>query len=79
VLHDGTIYVGSHDGHFRAIDPESGDVNWRFKTDAEIRTDCLIHENRLFFGSLDDHLYSLPLLVRNDGGLQWVTLLHVQN
>lgn len=33
MVHEGTVYAGSKDGHLNAIDAETGEEAWRFQTD----------------------------------------------
>ncbi|MEO7325930.1 MAG: PQQ-binding-like beta-propeller repeat protein [Dokdonella sp.] len=59
VLADGTVYVGSGDGSFHAVDAANGQRRWRFATKGKIRTGAAIDGARVVFGSADHFLYSL--------------------
>nr|6TJB_A Chain A, Cake2 [synthetic construct]6TJB_B Chain B, Cake2 [synthetic construct]6TJB_C Chain C, Cake2 [synthetic construct]6TJB_D Chain D, Cake2 [synthetic construct]6TJB_E Chain E, Cake2 [synthetic construct] len=56
---DGTIYVGSNDGHLYAINPD-GTEKWRFKTGKAIEASPVIGEDgTIYVGSNDGHLYAI--------------------
>ena len=55
----GVLYVGSADGHLYAIDTDSGQQRWRFKTGGKIRSTPIVAQNRVHFGSWDGHVYAL--------------------
>lgn len=55
----GTVYIGSADRMFRAIDAE-GTVRWSFETGEIIDSSALLDdEGRVIFGSGDGHVYAL--------------------
>ncbi len=56
---NGTVYVGSADRHFYAIDKD-GAEKWRFLTGEIIDSSALLDDQgRVYFGSGDGHLYAL--------------------
>ena len=59
VVAEGTVYVGSGDGSFHAVDAATGARRWRFETGGKIRTGAAIDGDRVFVGSADHHLYAL--------------------
>ncbi|MEM6800173.1 MAG: PQQ-binding-like beta-propeller repeat protein [Bacteroidota bacterium] len=73
-------FVGCNDGSMYALDGESGDILWQYKTEAAIVGSAFITEVKpgenenldpipmLFFGSIDEHLYALNA---SDGNLIW--------
>ena len=63
-----TIYFGSEDGNFYALDAESGYMRWVFKSGAEINSIPYADETRVYFGSKDGKLYALS---RDDGHELW--------
>ncbi len=71
VVFDGSVYFGSYDGDFHAVDAESGDHRWVFETDGEI---CEVtaavdpEEAVVYFGSGDGNLYAVDA---EDGGEAW--------
>jgi outer membrane protein assembly factor BamB len=56
-----TIYFGSDDGNFYALDVESGFMRWVFKSGAEINSIPYADNEKVYFGSKDGKLYALSL------------------
>jgi outer membrane protein assembly factor BamB len=54
-----TIYFGSDDGNFYALDVESGYMRWVFKSGAEINSIPFADKDKVYFGSKDGKLYAL--------------------
>jgi outer membrane protein assembly factor BamB len=54
-----TIYFGSDDGNFYALDVESGYMRWVFKSGAEINSIPYADKDQVYFGSKDGKLYAL--------------------
>jgi len=54
-----TIYFGSDDGNFYALDVESGFMRWVFKSGAEINSIPYADKDNVYFGSKDGKLYAL--------------------
>jgi outer membrane protein assembly factor BamB len=54
-----TIYFGSYDGNFYALDVESGFMRWVFKSGAEINSVPFADKDHVYFGSKDGKLYAL--------------------
>lgn len=63
-----TIYFGSGDGNFYALDAESGFMRWIFRSGAEINSIPYADDRRVYFGSQDGKLYALS---RDDGQEVW--------
>src|SRR5690606_20150557 len=64
---DGTIYVGSHNGRFYAINPDSTE-KWNFPTGGAIQSSAAIApDGTIYFGSDDNKLYAL----NPDASLKW--------
>ncbi len=59
VVHDGTVYVGSTDNVFYAIDLATGEERWRHATDDMIEGPALVRDGAVYFGSTDFFLYAL--------------------
>src|SRR3989338_1253171 len=59
---NGIVYFSSFDTHVYAINGETGELVWKFKTGGPI-TFCspLVHKNRIYFGSNDEFFYCLDL------------------
>ena len=63
-----TIYFGSEDGNFYALDVESGYMRWVFRSGAEINSIPYADNSQVYFGSRDGKLYALS---RKDGREMW--------
>jgi len=63
-----TIYFGSDDGNFYALDAESGFMRWVFKSGAEINSIPYADKDKVYFGSKDGRLYAL---LRETGEEAW--------
>jgi outer membrane protein assembly factor BamB len=61
VVKGNTIYFGSDDGNFYALDVESGYMRWVFKCGAEINSIPYMDKDQIYFGSKDGKLYALSL------------------
>ena len=66
-FHDGIVYFSSLDTNAYAVDADTGEVIWKFRTGAPIMSTPLVHNNKIYFGSNDGHFYCLGL----DGKLIW--------
>jgi len=60
VGHDGTIYVGSLDGQFVALDPD-GSLKWRYSAGQKIYPSALVAGTSIIFGTHQRELVSLSL------------------
>jgi len=63
-----TIYFGSDDGNFYALDVESGYMRWVFKSGAEINSIPYADKDQVYFGCKDGKLYALS---RETGQEAW--------
>ena len=63
-----TVYFGSGDGNFYALDAESGYMRWVFRSGAEINSIPYADNRYVYFGSQDGKLYALS---REDGQEMW--------
>ena len=70
-----TIYFGSADGNFYALDVESGYMRWVFKSGAEINSIPYVDEKNVYFGSKDGKLYALS---RETGDEIWSFPVYTQ-
>jgi outer membrane protein assembly factor BamB len=50
-----TIYLGSYDGTFYALDARSGRINWRFHAGGKISGSATIIGRIVYFADLGDH------------------------
>jgi outer membrane protein assembly factor BamB len=66
VISDGTLYIGSTDSVFYAIEAGSGKEKWRFHSGNTIQSSAAIHNNLIFFES-GNHLFALNAR----GKLKW--------
>jgi outer membrane protein assembly factor BamB len=64
--HDGTIYVGSLDGQFVALNPD-GSLKWRYTAGQKIYPSALLVGTSVIFGTHERELVSLSL----DGQPRW--------
>lgn len=65
---DGTVYVGSWDGHLYAVDAKTGKEVWRFKTGGKVYTTPAVAGGRVYFGSNDNHVYAVD---KETGQKEW--------
>jgi outer membrane protein assembly factor BamB len=68
VILDNTIYFGSDDGNFYALDIESGYMRWVFRTEGAINSVPVADEENVYFGSNDGFFYCVD---RSTGELSW--------
>jgi outer membrane protein assembly factor BamB len=68
VVKGDTIYFGSEDGNFYALDAKSGYMRWVFKSGAEINSVPYVDDSQVYFGSKDGKVYALSL---RDGHEIW--------
>lgn len=76
------LFFGADNGFFYSLDPEGKKI-WEFRTNGKIRTEALVHEGRVYFGSEDNSFYSLDLksgkqvfAFRSDGNIYGKPLVH---
>ncbi|RJP15674.1 MAG: hypothetical protein C4520_19825 [Candidatus Abyssobacteria bacterium SURF_5] len=62
------LIVAAEDGTVRAVDVETGSVQWKFETKDKVTAAPLVDGDRVFVGSWDQHVYSLSA---GDGSLFW--------
>lgn len=68
VIKGDTMYFGSTDGNFYALDMESGYMRWVFKTEAAVNSIPFADDQNVYFGSNDGRLYALS---QTDGQELW--------
>ena len=66
LVRDATIYFGSRDSYFYALDSRNGQEKWRFKTEQPIHSTACAYRDRVYFES-GNTLYSLS----ESGKLIW--------
>ena len=67
-LADGTLFIGSTDGKFYALDAASGDERWKFETHARIVSSAAVANGTVYFSSYDHYFYALDA---RTGTLKW--------
>jgi len=68
LIADDTVYVGSGDHHFYALDKQTGKLNWSFRTGGSVHSSAAIKHNLVYFGSADGNLYAIN---KDSGALAW--------
>jgi len=68
IIMDDTIYFGSYDGNFYALDLHSGYMRWVFKTGGHINSIPTADKENVYFGSDDGKVYAVD---RHSGKLKW--------
>ncbi len=61
------IYFGDESGAFHAVEAATGKRKWLFQTEAGVISSANFYQDRVLFGSYDNHLYCLD----TQGKLQW--------
>ena len=62
------VYVGAEDGNLYSLSRTTGSLNWKYTTGDAITSSPAIDKNgNIYFGSLDNNIYSL----NKEGALQW--------
>ena len=56
---DGTVYFGSHDYNFYAVDAATGKMRWEFRTGSFVNSSPAVVNGVVYFGSNDGYLYAL--------------------
>ena len=59
MIAQGTVYFGSGDGHLYALDANSGELKWKFKTGNVIHASPAYADGVLFVGSWDSYFYAV--------------------
>jgi eukaryotic-like serine/threonine-protein kinase len=67
-IYDDKVYFGSGNSYFYALDANTGELVWQFKTQDSISSSPSIAEGIVYFGSHDGHLYALNT---ETGELKW--------
>jgi len=68
VVADGTVYFGSSDHSFYALDAQSGALKWKFATHGRVTSSAAVGGGRVYFGSYDSSFYALDAA---SGTLAW--------
>ena len=72
-VHDGTVYIGSTDKNFYAIDAATGEMIWQYETGGQIRSNAAVFEEGICFES-GNQLVALNF----QGELLWQFPLYIE-
>jgi len=64
----GTVYFGSSDQHFYAVDRDTGALKWKFHTGSAVASSPAVANGAVYFGSFDGVFYALDAA---HGTLKW--------
>lgn len=64
----GSVFVGSGDHFFYALDRENGGIRWKFETGGAVHSSPSMHRHLVYVGSADGTLYALD---RESGEVAW--------
>lgn len=68
VVANGTVYFGCGAGTLYALDCNSGEKRWEFKTNGVIHSSPAYSDSTVFFGNWDSYMYALNSV---NGSLKW--------
>jgi eukaryotic-like serine/threonine-protein kinase len=68
VVSDGTVFIGSGNHMFYALDLETGNQKWLFQTEGRVQGSAAISNGSVFFASYDSNFYCLDAAT---GKLKW--------
>ena len=61
------LIFGAHDNFVYSLDPQTGKLIWKFKTNGVVYSTPAVYKNMIYAGSADGFVYAL----NNDGKLEW--------
>jgi len=65
---DGTVYIGSNDGNFYAVDAASGKERWKFGAHSRVPSSAAVSNGTVYFGAYDGNFYAVDTAT---GKLKW--------
>jgi outer membrane protein assembly factor BamB len=65
---DGTVYIGSDDGNFYAVDAASGKERWKFGAHSRVPSSAAVSNGTAYFGAYDGNFYAVDA---GTGKLKW--------
>ncbi len=68
IVRGDTIYFGSGDKNFYALDSRSGYMRWIFPAKNAVNSVPFAYQDSIYFGSNDGHVYAVNI---NDGSEEW--------
>lgn len=72
VIQNDTLFIGSLDGYFYAIDATTGNEIWKYNTANEIRTTAVIYNNEIICFESGNTMFGLDL----NGNLLWSQVIY---
>lgn len=72
IIQNDTLFLGSLDGNFYAIDATTGNEIWKYNTNNEIRTTAVIYNKEIICFESGNTMYGLDL----GGNLLWSQVIH---
>ncbi len=67
-IHQGTVYVGSLDGQFYALDLRTGALVWQYQADGEIKSSPTVADSTVYFG---DEAGTFHAVATHNGQRRW--------
>lgn len=67
-LHDGTVYIGSADGHLYAVNASTGVERWRFRTGGAVDATPAVHDGLVYVLSRDGGVHAVDV---ERGSARW--------
>jgi len=67
-VYNGTVYFGSDDNYFYAVNAETGQLKWKIRTKGAIRTNPAVYKGLVFFASVDSYMYAVE---SETGRIKW--------
>ena len=68
IVHEGSVYLGSHDNHLYALDSETGKLLWKYDSGDWVETTPAISDGVIYFGSYNARFFALDA---TSGELLW--------
>lgn len=68
IIHNDVVYFGSSDSNLYALNLNTGELVWKFKTMASIHSSPAYYNNKIIVGSWDSSVYALDA---STGDLRW--------
>jgi eukaryotic-like serine/threonine-protein kinase len=55
----GYVYFGAADGNVYKVETSNGTLAWKFPTGGPVVSSPVVHEGKLFIGSMDRNVYAV--------------------
>lgn len=66
-IHNGSVYVGSYDGHVYSFNQKTGEVQWKYETEGSTTGGIAVRKGHVYAGDDTGRVYALTI----DGALRW--------